>query len=60
MRTAWKWLKRIGIGIYVLIAGLFGGGGKVIVDRREMYGDDPRNDPYSMEFDPDHRPDPRR
>ena len=60
MRTAWKWLKRIGIGIYVLIAGLFGGGGKVIVDRREMYGDDPRNDPYSTEFDPDHRPDPRR
>lgn len=46
------WLKRIGVGLYVLVAGAFGGGGPVIVDRTEMYGDDPRNDPYSPEYDP--------
>ena len=60
MRRAWTWITRAGIAIYVLIVGLFGGGAKVIVDRREMYGGDPRNDPYSPDFDPDHRPDPRR
>jgi hypothetical protein len=47
------WLKRIGIGIYALVAGAVGGGGgRVIVDRQDMYGDDPTNDPYSMEYDP--------
>jgi hypothetical protein len=45
-------LKRAGIAVYVLIAGIFGGGGPVIVDRRDMYGDDPANDPYSTEYDP--------
>ena len=52
MNTVWKWLRRAGIGIYVLIAGVFGSGGELIVDRRDMYGDDPANDPYSPEFDP--------
>ncbi len=52
MLRLWTWVKRIGATIYVFIAGLFGGGGPVIVDRRQMYGDDPTNDPYSMEFDP--------
>jgi hypothetical protein len=55
MKTAWIWLKRIAIGAYALVAGAIGGGGRVIVDRREMYGDDPANDPYSMDFDPDRR-----
>jgi hypothetical protein len=52
VRTIWKWLKRGIVGIYAAIAGLFGGGGPVIVDRRDMYGDDPKNDPYSIEYDP--------
>jgi hypothetical protein len=53
MKSVWTWLKRLAIGAYALVAGLFGGGGPVIVDRRDMYGDDPANDPYSSEFDPD-------
>lgn len=36
---------------YWAIVGLVGLG-QPIVDRRSMYGDDPRNDPYSIEFDP--------
>jgi hypothetical protein len=53
MHGAWRWLRRIAIGAYAIIAGFIGGGGRVIVDRREMYGDDATNDPYSIEFDPD-------
>jgi hypothetical protein len=58
MKRVWTWVRRIGIGLYALIAGALGGAGagRVIVDRREMYGDDPRNDPYSPEFDPTHKP----
>ena len=52
MSTAWKWLKRAIVGIYAAVVGALGGGGRVIVDRRDMYGDDPRNDPYSIEYDP--------
>ena len=52
MSAVWRWLKRVIVGIYAAIAGVFGGGGNVIVDRRDMYGDDPTNDPYSTEFDP--------
>ena len=52
MRTIWTWLKRGVVGVYAAIAGLFGGGGQVIADRKEMYGDDPANDPYSIEYDP--------
>jgi len=52
VNTVWKWLKRGVVVVYAAIAGLFGGGGRVIVDRRDMYGDDPKNDPYSTEFDP--------
>jgi hypothetical protein len=51
MRNVAKWLKRTGIGLYALIAGLFGSGGPVIADRRDMYGDDPANDPYSPDFE---------
>ena len=52
MGTVWKWLKRAVVGLYAAVAGLFGAGGNVIVDRRDMYGDDPKNDPYSIEYDP--------
>ncbi len=52
MNTVWIWLKRAVVGAYAAIAGLFGGGGPVIADRRDMYGDDPKNDPYSIEYDP--------
>ena len=52
MNTVWTWLKRAIVGIYAAIAGVFGGGGPVIADRREMFGDDPKNDPNSIEYDP--------
>ena len=61
MQRMWAWAKRIGVALYVLVAGAVGGGGgHVIVDRRDMYGDDPRNDPYSTEYDPKYRPAPDR
>jgi hypothetical protein len=60
MIRLWTWLKRIGVAIYVLIAGAAGGGGRVIVDRKQMYGDDPSNDPYSPEYDPAPKRDLRR
>ena len=52
MSTIWRWLKRVVVVVYAAVAGLFGVGGRVIVDRRDMYGDDPKNDPYSIEYDP--------
>ena len=52
MKTIWRWAKRAVVGMYAAIAGLFGGGGPVIADRRDMYGDDRTNDPYSIEYDP--------
>ena len=52
MSTIWKWLRRGVVGVYATIVGLVGGGGRVIVDRRDMYGDVPKNDPYSIEYDP--------
>jgi hypothetical protein len=46
MQRIVTWLKRIGIGIYALVAGaVVGGGCRVIVDRRDMYGDDPDERP---------------
>jgi hypothetical protein len=61
MRRAWTWLVRIGVALYALVAGAVGvGGGPVIVDRKQMYGDDPANDPYSMEYDAARKPDLRR
>lgn len=55
MNVVWTWVKRIAVSAYALVAGLIGGGGRVIVDRRDMYGDDPANDPYSPDFDPSRR-----
>jgi hypothetical protein len=31
------------------------GMGRPIVDRRQMFGDDPRNDPYSIDYEPSRR-----
>ena len=56
MNTIWRWAKRVVVGVYAAIAGLFGASGNVIVDRRDMYGDDPKNDPYSIEYDPSNKP----
>jgi len=52
MHSFWKRLKRGIVGLYAAIAGALGSGGHVIADRRDMYGDDPTNDPNSIEFDP--------
>jgi hypothetical protein len=41
-------------GLLYLLLGVLGIG-RPIVDREEMYGDDPRSDPYDPEFDPDRR-----
>lgn len=60
MTRIWTWVKRIGMAIYVLVAGAFGGGGPVIVDRKQMYGEDPANDPYSPDYDPAPKRDLRR
>ena len=57
-----RWTRRIAIGIYAVITGLVGVGGRPIVDRGDLYGDDPANHPYGMDFDPDrpvHRGHPR-
>jgi hypothetical protein len=50
--TVRQWLKRGVVGVYAAIVGMLGGAGHVIADRRDMYGNDPRNDPYSIEYDP--------
>jgi hypothetical protein len=47
-RRAWR--DRL-TSVYWVIVGVFGFG-RPIVDRRAMYGDDPKNDPYSIEYDP--------
>jgi hypothetical protein len=46
--------RRSGPGWFWKLAGLVGIG-QPIVDRESMYGDDPRNDPYSQDFDPNRR-----
>ncbi len=60
MSSVWKWLKWGPAAAYILVAGaLSAAGGHLIVDRRDMYGDDPANDPYSPDFDPSPRRDRR-
>ena len=47
-RSSWRrWLE----DAYWVIVGIIGLD-RPIVDRRSMYGDDPRNDPYSVDYDP--------
>jgi hypothetical protein len=45
-----SWRDRL-TRVYWVIVGVFGFG-RPIVDRRSMYGDDPKNDPYNTEYDP--------
>ena len=46
-RSSWRmWLEKA----YWVIVGIIGLG-RPIVDRRSMYGDEPRNDPYSLDYD---------
>jgi hypothetical protein len=37
----------VGVGII--------GTGRPIVDRRQMFGDDPKSDPYSIDYEPSRR-----
>ena len=46
--------RRTGPDWFWKLAGMLGLGGPV-VDREKMYGDDPRNDPYQHDFDPNRR-----
>jgi hypothetical protein len=46
-----RWRQRLSSAFWAIV-GLVGLG-RPIVDRHAMYGDDPRNDPYSLDFDPD-------
>lgn len=46
--------RRVGPDWFWKVVGVLGGG-QPIVNREEMYGDDRRNDPYSPDYDPDHR-----
>ena len=56
MARVWKWVSRSIVAVYAVVAGLLGSGGRVIVDRRDMYGEDPANDPYSPDFDDTRKP----
>ena len=55
MRTIWTWLKRAAVGVYAAIAGVFGGGGNVIADRKDMYGEGPAAIRTRVESDPRQR-----
>jgi hypothetical protein len=45
---------RVGGNWFWRIVGVLGLG-RPIVNREDVYGDDPRNDPYDSEFDPERR-----
>jgi len=45
-----SWRDRL-LSIFWAVVGTFGIG-QPIVDRHSMYGGDPKNDPYSLEYDP--------
>jgi hypothetical protein len=51
-RSSWRVFLEKAYWVIVGIIGL----GRPIVDRRSVYGDDPRNDPYSLDYDPGRRP----
>lgn len=53
-QTSKRSLKDRLLAIYWMVVGIFGIGGP-IVDRRSMYGDDPKNDPYDTRYDPSRR-----
>ena len=50
-----KWPKLVIGGLYVLALGLVGAAGTIIMNRRQMYGDDSKNDPYSPDWEPSKR-----
>jgi hypothetical protein len=50
IRSARRSIKDRLTAIYWVIVGILGIG-RPIVDRRSMFGDDPKNDPYSLEYD---------
>lgn len=50
--------RRVGPGWFWKVVGIFADG-QPIVDRERMFGDDPRNDPYRSEFDPNWKDKPR-
>jgi hypothetical protein len=51
--------RRAGPGWFWAIVGALGLG-QPTVDREKMYGDDPRNDPYRADYDPNRRDADRR
>jgi hypothetical protein len=53
-RPTKKTLKDRLAGVYWVVVGLVGMG-RPIVDRQSMFGTDPKNDPYSIEYDPSRR-----
>jgi hypothetical protein len=44
------WKERL-LRVYWVVVGVYGIG-QPIVDRHSMFGDDPKNDPYSLDYDP--------
>ena len=42
------------LAVYWVVVGLIAMG-RPIVDRRSMFGDDPKNDPYSIDYHPTRR-----
>ena len=48
-RKRHSFMERLAIVFWALVG--LGGIGGPIVDRRSMYGDDPRHDPYRLDFD---------
>jgi hypothetical protein len=46
--------RRAGPEWFWKVVGLFGIGGP-IVNREDLYGSDPQNDPYAPDFDPNRR-----
>ena len=47
-RSSWRKVLEKAYWVIVGIIGL----GRPIVDRRSMFGDEARNDPYSLDYDP--------
>jgi hypothetical protein len=54
IRTTKRSMKDRLIAAYWVIVGIVGIG-RPIVDRRSMFGDNPKNDPYSLDYDPSRR-----
>jgi hypothetical protein len=55
MESRRTWRQRLS-SAYWWVVGIFGVHGGPIVDRKEMYGSDPANDPYRTGFNPSRKP----